>query len=75
MPPMPPCEVTVDRIEAAWAVVEWCGGDVVDVPAAILPPGVVEGDRFVVRMTRRSPAKRFFIRRNPSGTQQEHPNG
>ena len=50
-----PCvELVVDRIEAGWAVVEWCGDVVSDLPLDVLPVSVAEGDRvrFSVRGAR-----------------------
>jgi hypothetical protein len=55
-----PCvELTVDRIEDGWAVVEWCGAVVSDVPLVALPVSVAEGDRvrFIVRGGRPRPGR------------------
>ncbi len=42
----PPCvDLVVDRIEAGWAVVEWCGSAVSELPLDVLPVSVAEGDR------------------------------
>lgn len=47
----------VDRVEGAWAVVEWEGRSITDVPTAVLPAGVREGDDVVAVLRRRSPAR------------------
>lgn len=39
----------VDRVEGAYAVVEWQAEDLVDVPLSALPPDVGEGDRLYIR--------------------------
>jgi hypothetical protein len=39
----------VDRVEGAYAVVEWQVGELVDLPLSALPPDVGEGDRLAVR--------------------------
>lgn len=50
MSPVDVCEVwTVDRIEAAVAVVEDCHARVADVPVFLLPSGIREGERLLVR--------------------------
>lgn len=36
--------VTVDRIEGAWAVVEWTADEVAPVPLSALPDGISEGE-------------------------------
>ena len=49
---MPVCvDLTVDRVEAGWAVVEWCGARVSEIPLDVFPVPIAEGDRvrFVVR--------------------------
>lgn len=50
MSPVDVCDVwTVDRVEEAVAVVEDCHARVADVPVFLLPPGIAEGDRVLVR--------------------------
>lgn len=39
----------VDRVEGAFAVVEWRGELTTDVPLAALPPGIAEGDALIAR--------------------------
>jgi hypothetical protein len=41
--------VTVDRIEGAYAVLEWRDSNLTEVPITALPPGLHEGDRLLVR--------------------------
>ncbi len=43
----------VDQIDAGWAWVEWEGCAFGFVPAEMLPPGVGEGDRVRLRVSRR----------------------
>ena len=78
---LPPCvEATVDRIEAGWAIVEWCGATVADVPIIALPPDTREGDTVTFHFSRRS-ARRLragrpvFKFRNGSGHHQEESHG
>lgn len=65
MTPYLPCEVwTVDRVEEAWAVVEDCAAQVVEVPAAFLPDGIREGERvLVVRFAPPPPSAPPVVRR------------
>lgn len=39
----------VDRVEGAYAVVEWQVGELVDLPLSALPPELSEGDLLAVR--------------------------
>ncbi len=42
----------VDRVEGRWLVVEWEGSVMGDVPSELVPTGVGEGDRLVLRTVR-----------------------
>lgn len=70
-------EITVDRVEDAWAVVEWCGAVIGEVPVAAIAGAVREGDVLVVRTRRptRQPRPSIFTFRNSSGRTQEQDNG
>jgi hypothetical protein len=46
---MTPIVVVVDRIEEDVAVVEFADRAFADVPLAVLPPGVAEGERLILR--------------------------
>jgi hypothetical protein len=41
--------VVIDRIEGPLAVVEWRDAHLTEVPVVVLPPGVREGDRVLLR--------------------------
>lgn len=59
-----PCvDLVVDRIEEGWAVVEWCGAVVSDLPLVVLPVSIAEGDRvrFVVRGGRFRRERPFLV--------------
>lgn len=47
----------VDRVEGDWAVVEWEGRSIGDLPLSALPSGVREGDGVVAVLRRRSRAR------------------
>jgi hypothetical protein len=50
----------VDRIEGGYAVVEWEGAALGDIPVALLPADVGEGDKVVLRL-RRGPARDVLL--------------
>jgi len=51
--PAPPIHISVDRIEGDRAILDF-GGELIEVPAAALPEGTVEGSR--VRFDTAEPA-------------------
>ena len=44
--------VTIDRVEADQAVLEWTGGVRTPLPVVVLPDGIAEGDRLRVQWQR-----------------------
>ena len=55
--------VTVDRVEAPYAVLEWPSGALGDVPLGLLPPGVAEGER--LRLTLRPRPGGWLVAADP----------
>lgn len=41
--------VTIDRIDGAYAILEWDDVHVTEIPVVALPPNAAEGDRLVLR--------------------------
>lgn len=72
MIPLPCVEAVVDRIEDGWAVVEWCGRSVSELPLDALPVEVAEGDRLRIVARRTRVARDFTQHPGPRPAEKRH---